>query len=194
MSERLLERENIMLTKSFALIPIAALLIACGPASPAAQQETPIPDAVTPVAFQNPGYTPVPLPDHCECGVYDAGANAIGWTVRPVIQAGALLAEGTVAAGFRLSDPLAGEPPAFMVHFGNNTEVLLVMLPDLAPTYIWDTDHTVAPMDLDQQNGHFSLRGYSPLFMDVGAGDYRLVVWGYDADGQRVVLSIQSVE
>ena len=131
----------------------------------------------------------MPLPDPCECAAYDDSADAIGWTVRPVIEDGALTAQGTVAKGLRLSDPMAGEPPAFMVHFGDNTEVLVVLLPDLAPTYIWDTDHTVAPMDFEQEDGQFTLRAYSPLFMDVGEGDYRLVVWGYDADGQRVILS-----
>ena len=54
---------------------------------------------------------------------------------------------------------------------------------------MWDTEYTVAPMDFDEQNGQFSLRAYSPLFMDVGDGDYRLVIWGYDAAGNRIILS-----
>ena len=172
-----------------ALAIVTAILVSCAPAAPDGQRDTPTRGPDIPVTFQNPGQTPVPLPDPCECAAYDDSADAIGWTVRPVIEDGVMIATGTVAQGLRLSDPMAGEPPAFMVHFGDNTEVLLVLLPDLAPTYIWDTDHTVAPTDFEQQDGQFTLRAYSPLFMDVGAGDYRLVVWGYDADDQRVVLS-----
>ena len=55
------------------------------------------------------------------------------------------------------------------------------------PTF-GDTDHTVAPTDFEQEGGQFWLRAYSPLFMDVGPGDYRLVVWGYGEGGERVVL------
>ena len=177
------------ISRCVATLAMVAAVIACAPAAPDGQADIHSPDPNVPVTFQNPGQTPVPLPDPSECAACNDSADAIGWTVRPVIEDGALTAQGTVAAEMRLSDPMAGEPPAFMVHFGDNTEVLLVLLPDLAPTYIWDTDYTVAPTDFEQQDGQFTLRAYSPLFMDVGAGDYRLVVWGYDADGQRVVLS-----
>ena len=178
------------ISRCVATLAVVAAVIACGPTAPVGQQGQPPLAPNTPVVIQNPGQTPVPLPDHCECGVYDAGANAIGWTVQPVIKDGVFTAQGTVAAGMRLSDPMAGEPPAFMVHYGDNTEVLLVLLPDLAPSYIWDTDHTVAPTDIEQTGNDFELRAYSPLFMDVGDGDYRLVVWGYDTGGKRVMLSV----
>ena len=169
---------------SIALLLLAVSLFACGPAAPGAQSE---PDAT--VVFYNPGQTPVPLPTACNCAPHDNGANAVGWSAEPVIAGGALTMQGTVAVGMRLSQPTDGEPPAFLVHFGDNAEVLVALLPDLAPTYIWDTDHTVAPSDITQTGNSFTVRAYSPLFMDVGTGDYRLAVWGYDAAGKRIMLS-----
>ena len=123
-----------------------------------------------------------------------ASLDAVTWTTGPVIEDGALVAAGTLNQGVRLSEPTGGEPSAFSVHYGANAEVMVELLPDLGATRVWDTDATVAPSEFEQEGNEFTIRAYSPLFMDVGPSDLLLRVWGYDNAGNPALLSVQTVD
>ena len=147
------------------------------------------------VSYSNPNGVGVPLNDNRDV-VPDAAASldAVTWTTAPVIEAGALVAAGTLNQGVRLSEPTTGEPSAFSVYYGANTEVMVELLPDLGATHVWDTDATVAPSEFEQEGNEFTIRAYSPLFMDVGPSDLLLRVWGYDNAGNAALLSVQTVD
>ena len=137
------------------------------------------------VSYANPNAAGVSLNDSRDAAPDDATSlDAVIWTTEPVIEAGALSAAGTLAQGARLSEPLNGEPSAFSVYYGDNAEVMVELLPDLGPMHVWDTDATVAPGDFELVGDEFTIRAYSPLFMDVGPSDLKLRVWGYDAGGR----------
>ena len=93
-----------------------------------------------------------------------------------------------------MAEPTGGEPSAFSVHYGANAEVMVELLPDLGATHVWDTDATVAPSELEQDGNEFTVRAYSPLFMDVSPSDLLLRVWGYDHAGNPALLSVQTVD
>jgi len=142
----------------------------------------------------NPGFTPVPLAVARDIAVGDlASRNAVQWTTEPVFQSGALVAAGTLGNGLRLSDPMNGEPSAFSLYYGDSTEVLAELLPEAGPMRVWNTDATVAPSEIQIKGDQFAIKSYSPLFMDVGSSDLVLRVWGYDATGNRLLLSIHTV-
>ena len=147
------------------------------------------------VIHVNPNGVRVPLSDSRDV-VPDGAASldAVTWTTAPVIETGALVAAGTLTRGARLSEPTNGEPSAFSVHYGANTEVMVELLPDLGATHVWDTDATVAPSEFEQKGNGFTIRAYSPLFMDVGPSDLLLRVWGYDNAGNAALLSVQTVD
>ena len=111
-----------------------------------------------------------------------------------MIEDGALVAAGTLTQGARLAEPTVGEPSAFSVYYGANAEVMVELLPDLGAMHIWDTDATVAPSEFEQEGNEFTIRAYSPLFMDVGPSDLSLRVWGYDNAGNAALLSVQTVD
>ena len=73
-------------------------------------------------------------------------------------------------------------------------EVMVELLPDLGATHVWDTDATVAPSELEQAGNEFTVRAYSPLFMDIGPLDLLLRLWGYDHAGNPTLLSAQTVD
>ncbi len=95
-----------------------------------------------------------------------------------------------------LFNPMAdGEGAGFILYHKNvPDEPLLVLLPDLGPMYIWDTDHTVADMEHEFEFSTFTFTAYSPLFFDTGPGDLELRVFGYDANGADALLSVATVE
>ena len=123
-----------------------------------------------------------------------ASIDAVTWTVEPVIKAGALDAAGALAPNTRLSEPMNGEGSAFSVYYDGHDEALVELLPDLGPMRIWDTDATVAPTEFELAGGAFTIRAYSPLFMDMGSpSELELRVWGYDQAGQEVLLSVRRI-
>ena len=123
-----------------------------------------------------------------------ASVDAVTWTVEPVIKAGALDAAGALAPNARLSEPMNGEGSAFSVYYDGHDEAMVELLPDLGPMQIWDTDATVAPTEFELASGAFTIRAYSPLFMDVGTpSELELRVWGYDRAGQEVLLSVRRI-
>ena len=146
------------------------------------------------VSYANPNAAGVSLNENRGATPDDATSlDAVTWTTQPVIAAGALSAAGTLTQGARLSDPLNGEPSAFSVHYGDNAEVMVELLPDLGPAHVWDADATVATGEFELAGDQFTIRAYSPLFMDVGPSDLTLRVWGYDAAGTAALLSVQTV-
>ena len=146
------------------------------------------------VSYANPNAAGVSLNENRGAAPDDATSlDAVTWTTEPVIEAGALSAAGTLTQGARLSEPMNDEPSAFSVYYGDNVEVMAELLPDLGPMHVWDTDATVAPSDFELESDRFTIRAYSPLFMDVGPSDLTLRVWGYDAAGAAALLSVQTV-
>ncbi len=120
--------------------------------------------------------------------------DAITWNAGPAIIDGALEAEGVLAQGATLFDPIVdGEGAGFIVYYKVNPEPLALLLPDLGPTQIWETDHTVAEMEHEVEGSSFSFTAYSPLFMDVGPGDLELRAFGYDGSGNDAVLAVSPV-
>lgn len=147
------------------------------------------------VSYSNPNPTGVPLIDNREVTADSAASlDAVTWTTGPVIDAGALVAAGTLTQGARLSEPTRGEPSAFSVYYGANAEVLVELLPDLGAAHVWDTDATVAPGEFERAGNEFTIRAYSPLFMDVGPSGLLLRVWGYDNAGNPALLSAETVD
>ena len=115
-----------------------------------------------------------------------AGADpldVVNWTSEPAIEGSALSTHGVLDHGYTLFNPMVdGEGAGFIVYYKGNPEPLALLLPDLGPTHIWETDHTVATMEHEfEGESLFSFTAYSPLFMDVGPGDLELRVFGYDS-------------
>ena len=145
------------------------------------------------VSHSNPNPAGMPLNDREVTASSAESLDAVTWTTEPVIEAGALVAAGTLTQGARLAEPTGDEPSAFSVYYGAHAEVMVELLPDLGATHVWDTDATVAPSELEQEGNEFTVRAYSPLFTDVGPSDLLLRVWGYDDAGNAALLSVQTV-
>ena len=121
--------------------------------------------------------------------------NAVTWTVGPTAGMGELVAEGTLEQGLTIFNPMVdGEGSGFSVFYKGHEESMVELLPDLGPTYVWDTFETVAPTEMEIEGASFKIRAYSPLFMDVGPGDLELRVYGYDQSGADVLLAVQDIE
>ena len=147
------------------------------------------------VARENPGLSPRPF-DGARNGAL-AGAqplDVVTWTAGPAVSFGALEAQGALGDGARLFDPTVdGEGAGFIVYFRGNPEPLVLLLPDLGDLHIWDTDETVAPTEFEVEGGKFTLRAYSPLFMDVGPDDLEVRVFGYGPGGGDALLGVAPV-
>ena len=148
------------------------------------------------VAYENPGAEGTPFDSSRNDALDDAQPlDAVTWTAGPTLSLGALDASGTLSEGAMLFDPTVdGEGAAFILYFKGVPEPLLVILPNLGPMYIWDTDHTVAEMDYEFEGSTFTFSAYSPLFFDTGPGDLELRVYGYDAAGNDALLAVTAVE
>ena len=59
--------------------------------------------------------------------------------------------------------------------------------------HVWDSEHTIAPMEHEFEGSSFTIRAYSPLFMDVGPGDLVIRVFGMDGDGNDELLAVAPV-
>ena len=125
------------------------------------------------VSRANPGLVGTAFDSSRNDALFDAEPlNAVTWSVEPTISAGALDAAGTLSGGAMLFNPMVdGEGAGFIVYFGDFTEPMALLLPDLGPMDIWDSEHTIAPMEHEFEGSSFTIRAYSPLFMDVGPGD-----------------------
>ena len=184
-----------------AAILLAALFAGCaGQSSSDSGGDGMAPSDSDTVSYANPNAAGVPLAGvplndgRARAPDDEASLDAVIWTTAPVIEAGALSAAGTLTQDARLYEPMNGEPSAFSVYYGDNAEVMVELLPDLGPMHVWDTDATVAPSDFELEGSDFTIRAYSPLFMDVGPSDLMLRVWGYDAAGETALLSAQAVD
>ena len=118
--------------------------------------------------------------------------DAVNWTSPPTVGAGALEGAGEFTQDVNPFDPTLGEGAALAVYYADHDDPLVVLLPELPPTQMWNTDHTVAEMEWELDWPSFTFRAYSPLFMDMG-GDLQLLVFGYDADYNEAVLSAAGI-
>ena len=147
------------------------------------------------VSRVNPGFSGTGFDSSRNDALIDAQPlDAVTWIVEPSISPGAMEAKGVLEDGAVLFNPMIdGDGAGFIVYFKGMREPLLVLLPDLGPTQIWETDHTVAEMEHEFEGASFEFRAYSPLFMDVGPSDLELRVFGYDAGGADALLAVQPV-
>ncbi len=147
------------------------------------------------VSHANPGLAGTAFDSSRNDALFDTEPlNAVTWSVEPTISAGALDAAGTLSGGAMLFNPMVdGEGAGFIVYFGDFTEPMALLLPDLGPMYVWDSEHTIAPMEHEFEGSSFTIRAYSPLFMDVGPGDLVIRVFGVDGDGNDALLAVAPV-
>ncbi len=117
--------------------------------------------------------------------------GVVTWTEEPAIGGGELKAAGELQDGAALFMPQDGDGYAFSVRYKTHEDPMVILLPDLGPTAIWQSFHTIADMEIEVAGAAFSFRAYSPLFMDVGGGDLELRVYGYDKDGNPALLAVQ---
>ena len=117
--------------------------------------------------------------------------DVVTWTMEPTVSSGSLEAQGTLEGGAAIFNPMVdGEGAGFMVYHKNVPEPMVVLLPDLGPMDVWETTHTVAPMEHEFEGPSFTFRAYSPLFMDVGPGDLEIRVYGTDGSGADALLAV----
>lgn len=120
--------------------------------------------------------------------------NVITWESGPTLGLGELYGEATINEDALLFSPMLGEGAALAVyHVNYDSEPMIVLLPSLGPTMIWETDLTVAEMDYEIDGQTLSFRAYSPLFFDGNASDIKLRVYGYDADNTPALLAISDI-
>ena len=120
--------------------------------------------------------------------------NVVEWTQPPSLSLGAIDASGIVKDGTRLSDPIAGEGATFAIyHVNYDDEPMIVILPNIGPMSIWETDLTVADMDYEFEAHNFTFRAYSPLFFDATPSDMQLRVYGFDSDGNHALLAVSNI-
>ena len=124
---------------------------------------------------------------------FAAPRNAVTWTTAPHFADGALSGAGELPPGVMLFDPLQGQGAPFSVYFADHDEPMVVLLPDLGPTQMWNTDLTVAEMEFELSGTSFSFRAYSPLFMDSAGGDLELRVFGFDSNGSIALLAVATI-
>ena len=118
--------------------------------------------------------------------------DAVDWTTPPTVGMGELSGAGQIAQGTDLFEPMIGDGAAFAVYYPDHDEPLAVLLPDLGPMELWNTNHTVADMEWEREATSFTFRAYSPLFMDAG-GELELHVFGYDANDNAALLSVTKI-
>ncbi len=121
--------------------------------------------------------------------------DVVSWTSGPAISPGELSGEGTLDGDALLFNPNFGEGAGLAVyHVNYDDEPMLVLLPSLGPTMIWDTDLTVAEMDYESEGQSFSFRAYSPLLFDADPSDLKLRVFGFDDDGTPALLAVSDIK
>lgn len=144
---------------------------------------------------QNPNGEGVPFDNSRNVVLFGAEPlNIVQWTVGPTVGGGELVAEGVLTQDAVIFNPTVdGEGSGFSVFYKGHEEAMVELLPDLGPMFVWDTFQTVAETEMEIEGLNFSIRAYSPLFMDVGPGDLELRVYGYLPSGEDALLSVQDI-
>ena len=120
--------------------------------------------------------------------------NVVTWESGPTLGLGELYGEATINEDALLFSPMLGEGAALAVyHVNYDSEPMIVLLPSLGPTMIWETDLTVAEMDYEIDGQTLTFRAYSPLFFDGNASDIKLRVYGYDTNNTPALLAISDI-
>ena len=147
------------------------------------------------VSRENPGFTETAFDAARNLALSGAQPlNAVTWNMRPAISGGALEASGILDEGVSLFNPMEDDEGAgFIVYYKGIEEPLVLLLPDLGPTQLWESYYTIAPMESEFEGSSFSLRAYSPLFMDVGPSDLEIRLFGRDANRADALLAIEPV-
>ena len=147
------------------------------------------------VSYQNPGAEGTGLNTSRNDAL--AGAeplDVVTWTTPPTISPGELEAAGELSGGAMLFNPMVdGEGAGFIVFYKGVEEPLVLLLPDLGPMHLWESDHTIADMEHEFEGSTFTIRAYSPLFMDVGPSDLEIRVYGFDGNGADALLAVSDV-
>lgn len=146
-------------------------------------------------SYENPNPQGHPFDNGRNAALSDAEAiGAVEWHISPQIAAlGELMAEGSLAQGAALFNPMAGDGAAFAVFYKGHTEPMVYLLPDLGPMWTWETFETVAPTEVTSEGPRFTLRAHSPLFWDVGPDSLELRVYGTDAGGADTLLDVRTI-
>ena len=147
------------------------------------------------VSIENPGQTGVPIDISANEALYKSTPlNLVRWTSEPVVGDGELTAAGELLNGAIPFEPMIEEGYAFDVVWETHDPYMPVMLllPSMGMTQIWDTQHTVADMDWELEGATFEFRAYSPFFMDPSEGT-ELRVFGFDGDGNPALLSVTPI-
>ncbi len=144
---------------------------------------------------ENPGLAGTIFDPSRSLALFDAQPlDAVTWDTPPTIGGGALEASGVLDEGVNLFNPMVdGEGAGFIVYYKGMDEPLALLLPDLGPMDIWESNYTIAPMEHEFEASTFSIMAYSPLFMDVGPGDLEVRLFGMDANGADALLAIEPV-
>ncbi len=107
--------------------------------------------------------------------------NIITWESGPTLGLGELYGEATINDDAIPFEPMLGEGAALAIyHVNYDSEPMLVLLPNLGPTMVWETDLTVAEMDYEIDGQTLTFRAYSPLLFDINSADIKLRIYGYD--------------
>ena len=121
--------------------------------------------------------------------------NVITWESGPTLGLGELYGEATINDDAIPFEPMLGEGAALAVyHVNYDSEPMIVLLPSLGPTMIWETNLTVAEMDYEIDGQTFTFRAYSPLFFDGNPADIKLRVYGYDTNNTPALLAISDIQ
>ena len=151
-------------------------------------------DQTVSASNQNPSGQGIPLdtaPNEALSGAEPL--NIVTWTKQPTLSPGELSGEGVIEDGANVFVPDFGEGAPFLLFYKGQSEPLVALLPDLGPMLMWQTDLTVAPTDWEMNDGKFTFRAYSPLFMDSDPSALELRVYGYDGDYNPALLAVSDV-
>ena len=149
----------------------------------------------TTVSRENPGFAGTVFDAGRSLSLFNAEPlDVVTWSTPPAISAGALEAAGVLNQGASLFNPMVeGDGAGFIVYYKGMQEPLLLLLPDRGPMEIWESDYTIAPMEHEFEGSSFSIRAYSPLFMDVGPSDLEIRLFGLDSGGEDALLAVEPV-
>ena len=99
-------------------------------------------DADATVSRANPGLTGTAFDSSRNDALFGAEPlDAVTWSLEPTISPGALEAAGTLSGGAMLFDPTVdGEGASFAVYYKDHTEPMVLLLPNLGPMDVWDSE------------------------------------------------------
>lgn len=145
---------------------------------------------------QNPNGEGMPFDNSRNVALFGAEPlDIVRWTAGPTAGGGELVAEGVLTQDAVIFNPTVdGEGSGFSVFYKGHEESVVELLPALGPMSVWDTFQTVAETEMEIEGLNFSIRAYSPLFMDIGPGDLELRVYGYDQSGADALLAVMDIK